>query len=70
MSISLSESVKTQFDKKSELTVWQLYEILESEFPSYEPKILKHRIRATINALRVSGYLIRVGYGKWKKLTN
>ena len=68
MAISKSVLVRNEFEKKKILTLEELYENIIEIIPNEDEKIVKHRIRAVLNSLRINGEVERIGNRTWKKL--
>ena len=59
---------ENEFEKKKILTLEELYENIIEILPNEDEKIVKHRIRAVLNSLRIKGEVERIENRTWKKL--
>ena len=59
---SLQTDIRKLFDEHEVLTIKKLYELLGAN-----NRLLQHRVRATVHALKEKKEHVRVEKGKWKK---
>ncbi len=69
MTQSITDIVRSEFKKGTEVTLEQLYHILSQnpKIQKLEPNKQKHRVRSTIYSLKKSNDIIQVGKATYKK---
>lgn len=60
--------IRKRFELKDVWTTTELYKELKIIFPEVEDKILRHRVRSSINSLRQQNEVQRIAPSKWKKI--